>query len=460
MALFQWQKVDPASEEVERALAEAGRAAGGARWPTAAERADALAQAERSASGALVWGASPTRQRRHQATCVWWTDHVGRKHWFIEGDEYRLAGEPDPLWRCRDGPPAHPLFAVAPHHTAFRGQGASAELLVVCDCGAVGTPEALAWAGDRCGPCSDHLADGGTPPTSLAVQPHRTAAVALAFLGDRRILSLGYRDGSVYLYDPGSGQGGFLVSPGEGGGGAGAVALPGGLAVAFRRAEVVCWDLDSPEERWRVRCPGELMGLAASADGKWLAVDAVSVPYLLDAETGEGGGMSEDLSNFAFAPDGTLYAYDCDSRGVIAVNAHTEEHTATGLEFGEPEEDDCYELACSPTRPLIAAGCSGGWVWIGDLKKGRWLHAFQRLADIVYILAFAPDGRVLASGHNRTILFCDAERGTELGELALPEADVSSLAFSPDGETLAVGDDRGVVRLWPWRRMLGGAADG
>src|SRR4051812_35905300 len=259
MALLQWQKVDPAPEEVERALAEAGRAAGGRRRPTTGERSDALARAGRSPEGAIAWGpVSRAGKPLRRATCVWWTDHLGRKHWFVEGDEYRLVGEPDPLWRCRDGAPSHPLSAIEPLRTVLRGPGS--DLLVVCDCGEVGTPEALGWTGARCGPCSDRLAEGEAPPGFLAVHPHRTAAVGVAFTEDGRLLSVGYRDGSVHLHDPRTGQGAFLAPPSEAGG-AGVAAVPGGAAVAFGRGEVVCWDLPSGEERWRVRCPGELMGL-------------------------------------------------------------------------------------------------------------------------------------------------------------------------------------------------------
>src|SRR5262249_5928975 len=154
---------------------------------------------------------------------------------------------------------------------------------------------------------------------------------------------------------------------------------------------------------------------------------------------------------FAFAPNGTLYAYDCDYRGVSTVNVLTGEYRDTGLQFGEPEEDDCFSLACSPTRPLVAAGCTGGWVRIGNPGTGRWLHAMQRQADIVNHLAFTPNGRVLASGHERTVMFWDVESGKALAELSLPWARVSALAFGADGETLAVGDEQGVVRLWPWR---------
>jgi hypothetical protein len=454
--LFQWQRIDPTADEVEGALAEAAKAAK-LRQPTTRQRRDAWAHAEQS-SGLRAWGPErrPGQPFRH-VSCAWWSDHLGRRHWFVEGDEYLPHGEPNPLWRCPGGTVAHPLCIIDPLHTAVRGEGPERACLVVCDCGVVGTPESLGWTGDCCAPCFDRRAEGTVQPARVAVHAHRTAVSSLAFTGKDRVLSLGYRDGAIHLFNSASGENSLLASDNRGG--AGVVSLPGGAAaVAFGHAEVVCWELESGEHRWRTHCPGELMGLAVSPRGDRLAVDAVSQPYLLDAETGSGEALSDDLSNFAFGPDGSLFAYDYGSRGIVVVDVLSGETTETGLEFGEPEEDDCYALACSPALALVAAGCTGGVVRVGDPAMGRWLHTFQRPASIVSELAFAPDGRVLASGHNERVMFWDVRTGAEVGTLALPLAGVSALAFGADGELLAVGDEQGVVRLWPWGRLLGGLA--
>jgi WD40 repeat protein len=234
------------------------------------------------------------------------------------------------------------------------------------------------------------------------------------------------------------------------------VVLPNNTAAAaFMRREVACWDLDSGEELWRTTCPGELAGLAASPDGLRLAVDAVDRGHLLDAVTGEGEWAPAERSYFTFGPDGTLFAYDTDSRTVKAQNPKTERWKETGLEFGEPEEDDCYALCCSPTGKLLASGGNNGRVRLGDLQKGRWVHLIQYPATLVSKLHFTPDGRTLASAHRGTVLFHDPSSAQRIGALTLPLGSrITSLAFSPDGETLAVGDDHGVVRLWPWRRLL------
>jgi WD40 repeat protein len=178
------------------------------------------------------------------------------------------------------------------------------------------------------------------------------------------------------------------------------------------------------------------------------------VPWLIDGYSGEVERGPDDTSHFAFAPDGLLFAYDSGSRGVLTVDAATGDMNETGLEFGEPEEDDCYGLACS-SAGLVAAGGDHGRLRIGDPEAGRWLHVIDGAGGMVSQLAFSPDGQTLAtSGWAGAVTFWDVSAGRESGRLALPVGGVAALAFAADGETLAVGDDHGVVRLWPWRRLL------
>jgi WD40 repeat protein len=232
--------------------------------------------------------------------------------------------------------------------------------------------------------------------------------------------------------------------------------LPDDLAVVgFHDGLVVCWDLLTEEELGRSGFQGELMDVVASPRGDLVAIDCVSTPIFLDPATGEGHWGPEALSDFAFSPSGdALYAYDADSRAVVKLDPVTEQVNETGLEFGEPEEDDCFALVCCPTRPLLASGGYRGRVRLGDLVGGRWIQLRDGPPGLVSHLAFTPDGRTLVSGHSDHVVFWDTETLTQQAVLRLPGYGVNSLAFSPDGQTLAVGDAQGVVRLWPWRRLI------
>jgi hypothetical protein len=451
VALFSWQRIDPTPAEVAAAVLAARRAAG-RREPTVNDAHVGLGRIWHRPFGSIRWG-SADRGKRRQVAAFYWTDHSGRKHWHVEGDQYAPHGEPNPDWRCRREV-VFPLCVIDPLHAVVR-EGDGGAILVVCDCGEVGAPEALGWSGDCCGPCHDRRAEGQGVSGRVAVHAHRTTVNGLAFTEGGLVLSVGYRDGSVHRFDPRTGEARMLVEP-SGLGGAGVAALPGGrAAVAFIRAQVVCLDVDTGEQLWRAHCAGEVMGLAASPAGDWLAVDMVDVPYFLEAATGKVGRGPDDTSEFAFGPDGTVFASDSDYGGVVAVRIREGEIQETGLEFDDSEEDVCFGLACSPADGLVAVGGEYGGVRLGDPETGRWLHQLGRSSGMVTRLAFTPDGDTLASGHSGAVVFWDVRAGRERGGLALPiGGTVTSLAFSPDGETLAVGDEQGVVRLWPWRRLL------
>ncbi len=69
--------------------------------------------------------------------------------------------------------------------------------------------------------------------------------------------------------------------------------------------------------------------------------------------------------------------------------------------------------------------------------------------DWVMSVAFAPDGRMLASGSNdSTIKLWDVASGREVRTLSGHTSDVWSVAFSPDGRTLASGSRDKTIKLW------------
>jgi WD40 repeat protein len=93
---------------------------------------------------------------------------------------------------------------------------------------------------------------------------------------------------------------------------------------------------------------------------------------------------------------------------------------------------------------------------MGTLAASRYAGALSgHHTDLVSSVAFAPDGRTLASGaggeDGKVILWdvSDRSQPVQLGEpLTGPGGFVNSMAFAPDGRTLATGGGGGTVVLW------------
>jgi WD40 repeat protein len=65
----------------------------------------------------------------------------------------------------------------------------------------------------------------------------------------------------------------------------------------------------------------------------------------------------------------------------------------------------------------------------------------------VWSLAFAPDGKTIASSHGPKIALWDLAEGKPRGTLEGHAEEIDSLASSPDGKTVASGHNPAVV-LW------------
>jgi hypothetical protein len=95
-----------------------------------------------------------------QVLAAWWTDSIGRKHVVVRGrrvehDEAKRLLYNDELEK------RPPLWHAYPEYVCRRTLGGVSQLVCACGCGAVGTPEALGWMGETCGPCADRKEELG-----------------------------------------------------------------------------------------------------------------------------------------------------------------------------------------------------------------------------------------------------------------------------------------------------------
>ena len=103
--------------------------------------------------------------------------------------------------------------------------------------------------------------------------------------------------------------------------------------------------------------------------------------------------------------------------------------------------------------PLPVAEYGGGkHIRLWNASDGTPLRTLTGHTDIVYSIAFSPDGNILASGsRDNTIRLWDASNGAHLHTLTGHTVAVLSVAFSPDSNVLASGSEDGAVRVWDMR---------
>lgn len=270
-----------------------------------------------------------------------------------------------------------------------------------------------------------HLVDALTL-SDVRLLPVGAWAVSLDFSPDGSLLALAAKDGSVQVWNAGTGQLRCRLDAHH----------PAGKSVDF-----------SPDGRL----------LASTGGDAYVRLwDVSAIPQegackLSPAAEMIGGVFSVPAA--VFSPDGTVIA-SIDGQMILLREVSTQRLVRT-LHSDAP----IFSLAYSPDGSLLASGEMGDLIHLWDVASGEvrwtldWPEAINRTGppgEFIGSVAFNPGGNLLAAGSSDAVVTLWGVPGGEfLLSLTRQKLAVPCVAFSPSGERLAFGSLDATVFIEP-----------
>ncbi len=205
---------------------------------------------------------------------------------------------------------------------------------------------------------------------------------------------------------------------------------------------------------------GGFIGVSISPDGRLLVTSSASemVATLWDTVSGQSiktlGGFETGAPVYGVTFGGAGDRLIWTARATVQVM----EITSGALSPAFQHEDFVGAVSLSPDGKILATTAAGTqyggfmpFLYLWDVASGEQLGLLPAGDSVPTVLAFSPDGSLLAAQDGKKIMLWDVTARQLAGGLSGHEDIITSLAWSPDGTTLASASVDGLVRLWQVR---------
>jgi WD40 repeat protein len=306
--------------------------------------------------------------------------------------------------------------------------------------------------------------------TTGILHGHTDAVESVAFDPRQDILASGSADKTIRLWHVTAGTRAPFGPPVHAAGPVFSVAFsPDGRTLAaatFDQVEV--WSVSTRRKLAHFNHSGGrlITSVAFSPNGRWLAMgtaDGAAIVWQPETRTHwtRQVSASHQVKSVAFSPDGTLLATASGTHvSLWSVADHARvttlpsPHVVTAVAFSPRPEPD------GRTRLAAASGASLRlWSLSSDPSRGPVAQPVSRRgpSQLLYSIAFSPDGHTVAAGGGGMAELIDASTGRLKTTLTGPRGALYGLAFNRDGSILAAGAADRTVHLWgpPFKPLVG-----
>jgi WD40 repeat protein len=298
--------------------------------------------------------------------------------------------------------------------------------------------------------------DVGTGRLRAALAGHTSEVTGVVIAPDGSWIATASGDGAE-IWDAATGRRRAALTGHLGPVYAAAIAPDGSwIATAGRDKTVRVWDATTGRQRATLtglHAPANMVVIAP--DGSWIAAaDVDGAMQVWDAATGQQRAALARHALAVPASGMTAVAVAPDSSWFAAADVHWTMqvwNAATGLQHVTLAGYDASvtTIVVAPDGSWIAANGGGGPVRVWDAASGRQRATLTGHIGSVNAMAVAPDGSWIATaGEDQTVRVWNVATEPQPAALSRDRNSVYAMAVAPDGSWIATTDGSEEVRVW------------
>lgn len=235
-------------------------------------------------------------------------------------------------------------------------------------------------------------------------------------------------------------------------------ASPDGKTVAFSEDSynIFLVDMSVTTDACTLYSPYWVGNLDFSPDGTTLLTSSMDeiLVTLWNVDTGE---QLQTISGFETAAPVYSAKFGEDGKHIIWISRATVQLTeidsgAMGPSIGH--EDFVVSVALSADGSMLATAAVGTVndeftpvIYLWDPSSGE-ASAELTYPEAFSVIAFSPDGSLLAAAADSMLVFWDTASHQQLAEIDAGSESILDLAFSPDGSSITTADVDDTITLW------------